>query len=76
MQMEQVANLAALERLGVAIRVEKSRNPSEGVQRAIEKLLYNETARAKAEAFARMIAEWDGSRLAAETLLQHYGTAP
>jgi len=38
MQMEQVANLAALERLGVAIRVGKSRNPSEGVQRAIEKL--------------------------------------
>jgi UDP:flavonoid glycosyltransferase YjiC (YdhE family) len=76
MQMEQVANLAALERLGVAIRVGKSRNPSEGVQQAIEKLLHNETARAKAEAVARMIAEWDGPRLAAETLLQHYGTAP
>jgi hypothetical protein len=28
MQMEQVANLACLERLGFAVRVPKSRNPS------------------------------------------------
>ena len=39
MQMEQVANLACLERLGFAIRIRKSRNPSREVQEAIAKLL-------------------------------------
>ena len=39
MQMEQVANLACLERLGFAIRIRKSRNPSRKIQEAIAKLL-------------------------------------
>ena len=72
MQMEQVANLACLERLGFAIRVRKSRDPSRKVQDAIQKLLCDETARTKAADFARLIAQWDGPKLAAERLLDCY----
>ncbi len=72
MQMEQVANLACLERLGFAIRVPKSKNPSRNVQAAIEKLLHDEQAKVKAAAFAKIIARWDGPKLAAEKLLEHY----
>jgi UDP-N-acetylglucosamine:LPS N-acetylglucosamine transferase len=72
MQMEQVANLACLERLGFAIRVPKSKDPSRHVQAAIENLLRDEQAKAKAAAFAKVIAQWDGPRLAAEKLLEHY----
>ena len=75
MQMEQVANLACLERLGFAIRVAKSRNPSRKIQEAVEILLRDETAKAKAAAFAHAIAPWDGPKLAAEQLLKYYGTA-
>jgi UDP:flavonoid glycosyltransferase YjiC (YdhE family) len=56
MQMEQVANLACLERLGFAIRVGKSRDPSAKVQNAIQKLMHDEGARAKATAFAKVVA--------------------
>jgi len=73
MQMEQVANLACLERLGFAIRVGKSRDPSAKVQSAIQKLMNDEAAKARAAAFAKTIAHWDGPRTAAETLLEHYG---
>jgi UDP:flavonoid glycosyltransferase YjiC (YdhE family) len=73
MQMEQVANLASLERLGFAIRVPKSRNPSAKIQVAIEKLLHNDAAKGKAAAFARIAAHWDGPRIAAEKLLERYG---
>jgi UDP:flavonoid glycosyltransferase YjiC (YdhE family) len=72
MQMEQVANLACLERLGFAIRVRKSREPSRKVQDAIQRLLCDETARTKAADFARLIAQWDGPKLAAERLLDRY----
>ena len=73
MQIEQVANLAALERLGFAIRVPKSRDPSARVQEAIQKLLHDESAKNKAAAFAKAISEWDGPRIAAERLFQRYG---
>jgi len=73
MQMEQVANLACLERMGFAIRVPKSKNPSRKVQAAIEKLLHDETAKTKAADFAKIIAKWDGPRRAAEILLERYG---
>jgi len=73
MQMEQVANLACLERLGFAIRVGKSRDPSAKIQCAIQKLINNEAAKAKATAFAESIAHWDGPKTAAETLAEHYG---
>jgi UDP:flavonoid glycosyltransferase YjiC (YdhE family) len=73
MQMEQVANLACLERLGFAIRVGKSRNPSRKVQGAIARLLNDKTAKAQAVAFAEIIAQWDGPRLATEKLVEHFG---
>jgi UDP:flavonoid glycosyltransferase YjiC (YdhE family) len=73
MQMEQVANLACLERLGFAIRVPKSGNPSRKIQAAIPKLLDDEPAKAKAAAFSKIIADWDGPKLAAEMLLDHFG---
>ena len=73
MQIEQVANLACLERLGFAIRVPKSRNPSRKVQEAIAKLLNDESAKSKAAAFAEVVARWDGPRLAAGRLVERYG---
>ena len=73
MQMEQVANLACLERLGFAVRVPKSKNPSAKVLAAIEHLLHDDAAKAKAADFARSIAEWDGPKLAARKLLDRYG---
>jgi UDP:flavonoid glycosyltransferase YjiC (YdhE family) len=73
MQMEQVANLACLERLGFAIRVGKSRDPSAKVQSSIQKLMRDEAARAKATAFAKVVAQWDGPMTAAQTLFERYG---
>jgi len=73
MQMEQVANLACLERLGFAIRVGKSRNPSRQVQVAIQKLLHDDQAKAKAAEFAKVIAKWNGPEHAADFLLERYG---
>lgn len=75
MQLEQVANLACLERLGFAIRVRKSRDPSRKVQEAIAKLLNDESAKSNAAAFAEVVARWDGPRLAAERLYECYGDA-
>lgn len=73
MQMEQVANLACLERLGFAIRVSKSKDPSANVQDAIAQLLRDNAAKAKAAAFAQSIAGWDGPALAAQKLIEYYG---
>jgi len=73
MQMEQVANLACLERLGFAIRIRKSKDPSKRVLAAIGSLLGDETAKAKAAAFAKVIGKWDGPNLAAEILCERYG---
>jgi UDP:flavonoid glycosyltransferase YjiC (YdhE family) len=73
MQMEQVANLACLERLGFAIRVPKSKDPSRKILAAIDKMLKDESAKKKAADFARVIAKWDGPNRAAEILLERYG---
>jgi UDP:flavonoid glycosyltransferase YjiC (YdhE family) len=73
MQIEQVANLACLERLGFAIRVRKSKDPSRQIQAAIEKLLRDPRAKEKAAEFAEVIARWDGPKLAADLLFQHFG---
>jgi UDP:flavonoid glycosyltransferase YjiC (YdhE family) len=73
MQLEQVANLACLVRKGFAIRVSKSRNPSRKIQEAIARLLHDEEAKRKAEAFARIMEQWDGPRLAAELLYDKFG---
>jgi UDP:flavonoid glycosyltransferase YjiC (YdhE family) len=75
MQMEQVANLACLERLGFAIRVPKSKDPSRKILAAIDKLLHDERAKTRAADFANVIAKWDGPNRAAEILLEHYGAS-
>lgn len=75
MQMEQVANIACLERLGFAIRVRKSKDPSSGIHAAIEKLIGNREAQDKAATFAKAIAHWDGPKMAAGMLLERYGGA-
>jgi UDP-N-acetylglucosamine:LPS N-acetylglucosamine transferase len=73
MQVEQVANLACLERLGFAIRVPKSGNPSRKVQEGIARLLNDQSAKSKAAGFAKVVARWDGPRLAAARLVERYG---
>ncbi len=50
--------------LGFAIRVGKSRDPSAKIQVAIEELLHDDAATARAAAFAGIIALWDGPRIA------------
>ena len=72
MQLEQVANLACLERLGFAVRVPKSRDPSAKVQKAIERLLHDDASKEKAAAFASSIAQWDGPKLATQKLVEHF----
>ncbi len=73
MQVEQVANLACLVRKGFAIRVAKSKDPSRKVQDAIRLLLQDQDAKRKAEAFAKIMENWDGPKAAAELLLQKFG---
>jgi UDP:flavonoid glycosyltransferase YjiC (YdhE family) len=75
MQLEQVANLACLERLGFAIRIRKSANPSRSIQAAIAKLLDDDQAKRRAAAFARVVARWDGAKLAADKLFERYGAS-
>jgi UDP:flavonoid glycosyltransferase YjiC (YdhE family) len=74
MQMEQVANLACLERLGFAIRVAKSKDPSRKVQAAIENMLKDEGAKGRAAAFAHVVSRWDGPMEAARRLFERYAT--
>jgi len=73
MQPEQVANLASLVRKGFAVRVAKSKDPSQKIQDAIELLLHNPEAKHKAEEFSKIMEEWDGPRMAAELLYNEFG---
>ena len=41
---------------------------------AIKKLLHDDLAKAKAVAFSKVIAQWDGPKLAADKLFEHYGS--
>jgi hypothetical protein len=47
-------------------------DPGRKVQDAIRKLPQDEAAAAKAAAFARISAQWDGPKLAAERLADRY----
>ena len=76
MQPEQDANIAGLVRKGFAIRVPKSRDPSQKVQEAIEKLINDPDAKKRAEEFSKVMEKWDGPRLAAELLLEKFGNEP
>lgn len=73
MQPEQVANIACLARLGIAIRVPKSRNLPEKIQEAIALQLQNESAKRKAAEFATIMEKWDGPKMAADLLYEKFG---
>jgi UDP:flavonoid glycosyltransferase YjiC (YdhE family) len=73
MQPEQDANIAGLVRKGFAIRVRKSKDPSAKVQEAIKRLLNDQPAKQKAQAFAKVMEKWDGPQLAAELLVEKFG---
>jgi UDP:flavonoid glycosyltransferase YjiC (YdhE family) len=73
MQPEQDANIACLVRKGFAIRVPKSKDPSKRIQAAIQALLNDQEAKAKAEAFSRIMEKWDGPKMAAELLYEKFG---
>jgi UDP:flavonoid glycosyltransferase YjiC (YdhE family) len=73
MQPEQVANISCLVRKGFAIRVPKSKDPSEKVQKAIKLLLTDDEARRKAEQFSKVMEKWDGPKMAAELLYEKFG---
>jgi len=60
-------------RLGFAIRVPKSNDPSRKVLAAIEHLLHDDAAKERAASSATTFVEWDGPKLAAQQLLAHYG---
>jgi UDP-N-acetylglucosamine:LPS N-acetylglucosamine transferase len=74
MQPEQDANIACLVRKGFAIRVPKSKDPSQKVQEAIQLLLNNDKAKKKAEKFSRVMEKWDGPAMAAELLYKKFGS--
>jgi UDP:flavonoid glycosyltransferase YjiC (YdhE family) len=73
MQPEQVANLAALVRKGFAIRVPKTGRPSARVQEAIRQLLNDEQAKQRALEFSKVVAKWDGPKMAADLLYEKFG---
>jgi hypothetical protein len=60
MQPEQTANLAALERKGIAIRVPKMRDPSKPVQAAIQQMLHNEEAKQRRQSFPKSLFNGTG----------------
>lgn len=66
MQPEQEANLECLVRQGFAIRLRKKRISAEAVLDAVEKLLNDKEALAKAQAFQKVVAAWDGPANAAK----------
>ena len=73
MQPKQVANIACLVRKGFAIRIPKSKDPSNKIQIAIQFLLNNEAAKYKAEEFSKILEKWDGPKLAVELLYTKFG---
>ncbi|MCA9951135.1 MAG: hypothetical protein KDE48_15905 [Anaerolineales bacterium] len=73
MQPEQDANIAALVRKGFAIRVPKSKDPSQKVQVAIERLLNDDEAKQRAAEFALLMEKWDGPKMAADLLYEKLG---
>lgn len=72
MQPEQSSNLAAIERKGFAIRIPKSKDPSNKIHKAIQYLIENEDAKQKAKEYAVKLEQWDGPLRAAEILTEMF----
>jgi UDP:flavonoid glycosyltransferase YjiC (YdhE family) len=73
MQPEQRANIACLERKGIAVRLSKSKDLPKRLQKAIRSQLSNSEAKRKAEEYSMEIAKWDGPHNAADILYQKFG---
>ncbi len=74
MQPEQSANLAAIVRKGCAISVPKSKDPSQKVQAAIEKLLNDEQAKSLARDYSVSLKSWNGPENTARILYETYAS--
>jgi len=73
MQPEQVANLACLVRKGFVIGMRIAKHPSANIQRAIQLLSHHDDAKRKAKEFSKLLAKWDGPKLATELLYEKFG---
>ena len=69
---EQEANLECIVRKGFGIRLRKRRLAPELVTEAIERLLADKDASAKAKAFRRSCEAWDGPQNAARFLVETF----
>jgi hypothetical protein len=50
-----------------------TKHPSPKIQQAIQLLLYDDDAKRKAYEFPKVLAKWDGPRLATELLYEKFG---
>jgi UDP:flavonoid glycosyltransferase YjiC (YdhE family) len=73
MHPEQQANLDACVRKGFAIRLNKKRVTATDVFDAVEKLLSDDTAKAKVMELRDVLQQWDGPANATKFLLEKFG---
>jgi UDP:flavonoid glycosyltransferase YjiC (YdhE family) len=73
MQPEQRANIACLERKGIAVRLSKSKDLPKRLQEAIRSQLSNSEAKQMAEEYSIEMAKWDGPHNAADILYHKFG---
>jgi hypothetical protein len=53
--------------------VPKTRDPSKPLQAAIQQMLHDPDAKLRAAEFAKVVAQWDGPKLASELLFEEFG---
>jgi UDP:flavonoid glycosyltransferase YjiC (YdhE family) len=73
MHPEQQANLDACVRKGFAIRLHKRRVTATDILNAVEKLITDESAKAKVMEFRDLLKSWDGPANATRFLLEKFG---
>lgn len=73
LQPEQESNIDALVRQGCAIRIRKRRLTRQSLLAAIEALLHDPAARENSRRVQQLFAAWDGTRNAADFLVQEFG---
>jgi UDP:flavonoid glycosyltransferase YjiC (YdhE family) len=71
---EQEWNLECIVRKGFAIRLHKQRLKATDVLTAVERMLHDEEAKAKARAFQAVLGQWDGPQNAARFLAETFGS--
>lgn len=75
MQPEQEANIECLVRKGFAIRIRKKRANAQAVLDAIDQLMYDKEAHRKAQAFQKIMEQWDGPTNAARFFVETFGSS-